>query len=132
RDAAIARRAPGDSRTRARPAATATTSSSVRSRPVSRMILIAADSKRQRGVAAATGPRCGTLVVGSLRCFSDGRGGVSVRVVAVLGGQWGDEGKGKVVDLLADRFEIVARYHGGQNAGHTAKLGSQHFALHPL
>jgi adenylosuccinate synthase len=55
-----------------------------------------------------------------------------VKVVAVLGGQWGDEGKGKVVDLLANRFDIVARYHGGHNAGHTVKFGSQHFALHLL
>jgi adenylosuccinate synthase len=52
--------------------------------------------------------------------------------VAVLGGQWGDEGKGKVVDLLANRFDIVARYHGGHNAGHTVKFGNQHFALHLL
>jgi adenylosuccinate synthase len=55
-----------------------------------------------------------------------------VKVVAVLGGQWGDEGKGKIVDLLADRFEIVARYHGGHNAGHTVKFGERHFALHLL
>ena len=55
-----------------------------------------------------------------------------MKVVAVLGGQWGDEGKGKVVDLLANRFDIVARYHGGHNAGHTVKFGSQHFALHLL
>jgi adenylosuccinate synthase len=55
-----------------------------------------------------------------------------VKVVAVLGGQWGDEGKGKVVDLLADRFDIVARYHGGHNAGHTVKFGNRHFALHLL
>jgi adenylosuccinate synthase len=55
-----------------------------------------------------------------------------VNVVAVLGGQWGDEGKGKVVDLLSNRFDIVARYHGGHNAGHTVKFGSQHFALHLL
>jgi adenylosuccinate synthase len=55
-----------------------------------------------------------------------------VKVVAVLGGQWGDEGKGKVVDLLADRFEIVARYHGGHNAGHTVKFAQKHFALHLL
>jgi len=55
-----------------------------------------------------------------------------VQVLAVLGGQWGDEGKGKVVDLLADRFDIVARYHGGHNAGHTVKFGSRHFALHLL
>jgi adenylosuccinate synthase len=55
-----------------------------------------------------------------------------VKVVAVLGGQWGDEGKGKVVDLLANRFDIVARYHGGHNAGHTVKYGQKHFALHLL
>lgn len=52
--------------------------------------------------------------------------------MAVLGGQWGDEGKGKVVDLLAERFEVVARYHGGHNAGHTVKFGDRHFALHLL
>jgi adenylosuccinate synthase len=50
----------------------------------------------------------------------------------VLGGQWGDEGKGKIVDLLADRFDVVARYHGGHNAGHTVKFGDHHFALHLL
>jgi adenylosuccinate synthase len=55
-----------------------------------------------------------------------------VRVAAVLGGQYGDEGKGKVVDLLADRFQVVARYHGGHNAGHTVKFGDRHFALHLL
>ncbi|MFN2387515.1 MAG: adenylosuccinate synthetase, partial [Thermoanaerobaculia bacterium] len=55
-----------------------------------------------------------------------------MKVVAVLGGQWGDEGKGKVVDLLADRFSVVARYHGGHNAGHTVKFGDRHFALHLL
>ena len=55
-----------------------------------------------------------------------------MKVLAVLGGQWGDEGKGKVVDLLANRFDVVARYHGGHNAGHTVKFGSQHFALHLL
>jgi adenylosuccinate synthase len=54
------------------------------------------------------------------------------KVVAVLGGQWGDEGKGKVVDLLSNRFDMVARYHGGHNAGHTVKFGQKHFALHLL
>ena len=57
---------------------------------------------------------------------------LSMKVAAVLGGQWGDEGKGKVVDLLADRFEVVARYHGGHNAGHTVKFADRHFALHLL
>jgi len=55
-----------------------------------------------------------------------------VKALAVLGGQWGDEGKGKIVDLLADRFDVVARYHGGHNAGHTVKFGDKHFALHLL
>ena len=55
-----------------------------------------------------------------------------MKVAAVLGGQYGDEGKGKVVDLLADRFDVVARYHGGHNAGHTVKFGHRHFALHLL
>ncbi len=49
--------------------------------------------------------------------------------VIVLGAQWGDEGKGKVVDLLAERFDIVARYQGGHNAGHTVFIGSKKFVL---
>src|SRR5512147_3262200 len=57
---------------------------------------------------------------------------LSMKVAAVLGGQWGDEGKGKVVDLLASRFDVVARYHGGHNAGHTVKFADRHFALHLL
>src|SRR4029079_10166163 len=56
----------------------------------------------------------------------------TVKVVAILGGQWGDEGKGKVIDLLSGRFDVVARYHGGHNAGHTVKFGDRHFALHLL
>lgn len=48
----------------------------------------------------------------------------------VIGMQWGDEGKGKVVDLLCPAFDIVARYQGGDNAGHTVKFGDEHFALH--
>jgi adenylosuccinate synthase len=49
--------------------------------------------------------------------------------IIVLGAQWGDEGKGKVVDLLADRFDIVARYQGGHNAGHTVFIGKKKFVL---
>ena len=48
----------------------------------------------------------------------------------VLGAQWGDEGKGKIVDLLAKSTDWVARYAGGANAGHTVKVGSTRFALH--
>ena len=54
------------------------------------------------------------------------------RVIAVIGAQWGDEGKGKIVDLLAERFEIVARYQGGHNAGHSVQVGDQSFVLHLL
>jgi len=47
----------------------------------------------------------------------------------VLGAQWGDEGKGKVVDLFAEKFDIVARYQGGHNAGHTVFVGPKKFVL---
>ena len=47
----------------------------------------------------------------------------------VLGAQWGDEGKGKIVDLFSDRFDIVARYQGGHNAGHTVYIGEKKFVL---
>ncbi|MEW5900496.1 MAG: adenylosuccinate synthase [Acidobacteriota bacterium] len=50
--------------------------------------------------------------------------------VVVLGAQWGDEGKGKIVDLLAPAFDIIARYQGGHNAGHTVYLGSEKLVLH--
>jgi adenylosuccinate synthase len=49
--------------------------------------------------------------------------------VIVLGAQWGDEGKGKIVDLLAEHFDIVARYQGGHNAGHTVYIGEKKFVL---
>src|SRR5918998_1309851 len=52
------------------------------------------------------------------------------KVIAVIGAQWGDEGKGKIVDLLAERFDIVARYQGGHNAGHSVQVGSSSFVLH--
>jgi adenylosuccinate synthase len=49
--------------------------------------------------------------------------------IIVLGAQWGDEGKGKVVDLFAERFDVVARYQGGHNAGHTVYIGEKKFVL---
>lgn len=51
-------------------------------------------------------------------------------VTLVVGMQWGDEGKGKIVDLLAEKAQVVARYQGGSNAGHTVVLGEQKFVLH--
>ena len=51
-------------------------------------------------------------------------------IIVVIGAQWGDEGKGKIVDLLAERFDIVARFQGGHNAGHSVQVGDRSFALH--
>lgn len=50
--------------------------------------------------------------------------------VVVVGGQWGDEGKGKVVDILCPAFTDVVRFNGGNNAGHTVRFADRHFALH--
>jgi adenylosuccinate synthase len=50
--------------------------------------------------------------------------------VIIVGMQWGDEGKGKIVDLLCPAFEGVVRYQGGHNAGHTVKFRDRHFSLH--
>ncbi|MCH8942309.1 MAG: adenylosuccinate synthase [Bacteroidetes bacterium] len=52
--------------------------------------------------------------------------GVSV----LVGSQWGDEGKGKIVDILSENFNIVVRYQGGANAGHTIKIGDDEYILH--
>src|ERR1035437_7768261 len=49
--------------------------------------------------------------------------------VIILGSQWGDEGKGKIVDLFSEHFDIVARYQGGHNAGHTVFIGDRKFVL---
>ena len=48
----------------------------------------------------------------------------------LIGAQWGDEGKGKIIDVLTDRTDIVVRYAGGNNAGHTVEVGDQKFVLH--
>jgi len=53
-----------------------------------------------------------------------------VAVIAVVGSQWGDEGKGKVIDLLAERAQVVARFSGGDNAGHTVINPYGEFRLH--
>jgi len=53
-------------------------------------------------------------------------------LTVVVGAQWGDEGKGRIVDLLAGRADIVARYYGGDNAGHTVAVGEDTFKLHLL
>src|SRR6478609_1463847 len=58
--------------------------------------------------------------------------GPESRVVVVVGAQWGDEGKGKLVDVLAERADWVVRYQGGANAGHTVDLGEHSFVLHQI
>lgn len=52
--------------------------------------------------------------------------------LVVVGAQWGDEGKGKIVDVLAAEADIIARYQGGANAGHTVRVGAEEFILHQI
>ena len=53
-------------------------------------------------------------------------------VKAVVGANWGDEGKGKIVDMLGEKADIIVRFQGGSNAGHTIKNSYGKFALHIL
>jgi adenylosuccinate synthase len=53
-------------------------------------------------------------------------------ILLILGAQWGDEGKGKVVDLLGESYDVVARFQGGPNAGHTVHIGGKKFILHHI
>ena len=54
------------------------------------------------------------------------------RTIVVVGAQWGDEGKGKLVDVLSQRADWVVRYQGGANAGHTVQIGDKSFVLHQI
>lgn len=58
--------------------------------------------------------------------------GLNAKVCAVLGAQWGDEGKGKLIDVLSEKYDIVARFNGGANAGHTIKVGDDKFFFHTI
>ena len=76
------------------------------------------------------------LLLGSTACVRSRRShsyesGIRVNI-AVIGAQWGDEGKGKIVDLLTRHVSVVARYQGGHNAGHTVNVGDAQFILHLL
>ena len=53
-----------------------------------------------------------------------------MRSIAIIGAQWGDEGKGKVVHLLSGRADVICRYQGGNNAGHTVVTGGKKYVLH--
>ena len=52
--------------------------------------------------------------------------------IVLIGAQWGDEGKGKATDLLAERIDYVVKFNGGNNAGHTVVIGDEKYALHLL
>ncbi|MBO3130053.1 adenylosuccinate synthase [Dermatophilus congolensis] len=52
--------------------------------------------------------------------------------IVLIGAQWGDEGKGKATDLLGDRTDVVVKFNGGNNAGHTVVIGKEKYALHLL
>jgi len=56
----------------------------------------------------------------------------NTRTVVIVGAQWGDEGKGKLVDVIAERADWVVRYQGGANAGHTVHIGEKSFVLHQI
>jgi adenylosuccinate synthase len=56
----------------------------------------------------------------------------NTRTIVVVGAQWGDEGKGKLVDVLAERADWVVRYQGGANAGHTVQIAEKSFVLHQI
>jgi len=60
------------------------------------------------------------------RCLN----GLKSRVAVVLGSQWGDEGKGKLVGMLSDHYDVSARFNGGANAGHTIVKDGQKYAFH--
>ncbi|MEK7825211.1 MAG: adenylosuccinate synthetase, partial [Nitrospirota bacterium] len=53
-----------------------------------------------------------------------------MKTIVVVGAQWGDEGKGKIVDMLSGDADIIVRYQGGHNAGHTVVIDDQQFILH--
>ncbi len=58
------------------------------------------------------------------------RGGAEMTSVVVVGTQWGDEGKGKITDFLSKKADVIARFSGGDNAGHTIKIGEETYKLH--
>ncbi|HEY0978085.1 MAG TPA: adenylosuccinate synthetase, partial [Flavobacteriales bacterium] len=57
---------------------------------------------------------------------------MATKVDVLLGAQWGDEGKGKVVDVIAPDYAVIARFQGGPNAGHTLIFEGRKFVLHTI
>ena len=82
--------------------------------------------------AGAAGLAAGLVVERLRRKQKDVTGRHDARVIVVLGAQWGDEGKGKLVDVLAGRADVVARFNGGANAGHSLVVDGKTYAFHLL
>ena len=72
------------------------------------------------------------VAVSEMSPTTNGNTGAGNQVSVVLGAQWGDEGKGKLVDLLSEKAEVVARCQGGNNAGHTVIVGDKAYDFHIL
>ena len=72
----------------------------------------------------------------SLKCYNNHVRnlikGIFMKRVVVVGTQWGDEGKGKITDYLAQKADVVCRYQGGNNAGHTVVFDGRKYSLHLL
>jgi adenylosuccinate synthase len=60
------------------------------------------------------------------------RNEIAMPAFVIIGAQWGDEGKGKATDLLAEHIQYVVKFNGGNNAGHTVVIGNEKYALHLL
>jgi len=69
-----------------------------------------------------------SLIKAGERCAN----GLNSRFTVILGAQWGDEGKGKLVDILAKDYDVCARFNGGANAGHTVVADGNKYAFHLL
>ena len=55
---------------------------------------------------------------------------IALSNIAVIGMEWGDEGKGKIIDFLAEKADVLARFNGGNNAGHTIEVGNSKLVVH--
>src|SRR5947199_3253325 len=87
-------------------------------------------SMRQDASTSLPLPTSSASVADRFRKRGNRRGsGRAMANVIIVGMQWGDEGKGKIVDLLCPAFDGVVRYQGGHNAGHTVKFRDRHFSL---
>ena len=86
------------------------------------------------GVPDASGEICGFPIDRRIviRRVGQQKGQAEMANVVVVGAQWGDEGKGKIVDWLSERADVIARFQGGHNAGHTLVIDGEVYKLHAL